>query len=279
MRRLMGVFLVLLAPGCKSKSGERAEAQFIKLKERQAAEAKAKAAAREKFLAPQGEAVQLPAPYAESEATVILPDGPCPEGWWALFGGPAPGDNKEEQKANAARRKELADAARARRYLIKLRGQTVKASAWDEPKGKFDIEVAGTIDCTDSIGRIAIAWSEVKAGDPGTSAAKDGAEVTQNLWMAKPVTFALPMRSTSEAREWDKKNRFGLSARVAFTPGRVEVDRKTKKVGKVSEKAAGETLSFGGGVEDWGAGRLVHAQVLGLRVAVEGEKTQLFETR
>jgi hypothetical protein len=139
--------------------------------------------------------------------------------------------------------------------------------------------VKGTIDCTDSMGHVAIAWTEAKAGDPGNSAAKEGSEVTQNVWNALPVTFELPITSLTEAKTFNDANRFGLSARVAFTPGKVEVDKKLKKVPKVTEQAAGETLTIGGGTEDWGAGRLLHAELLGIRVATDREKKQLFDQK
>ncbi len=278
MRRIITLLVVASALSCKP-SGNKVEKQLAELKAKQAAEAQAKADARDKRLNPQVEAVKLDAPYDDTQATVILPDGPCPEGLWALFGGTAPGDTPAEQKANAAKRGELAAAAKAKQYIVKLRGTPVKLSAYDAPKGKFDVEVAGTIDCTDSIGRIAIAWTKTRAGDPGNSAGKEGAEVTQNVWLAEPVVFELPMKSLNEAKEWDTANRFGLSARVAFKPGKVEVDKKSKRVAKVTEKAHGETLAFGGGSEDWGAGRMLHADVLGIRVATQGEKTQLFEKK
>ena len=134
-------------------------------------------------------------------------------------------------------------------------------------------------DYTDSFGHVALAWTAAKAGDPGNSAAKQDAEITQNYWVAQPVTFSIPMKSMAEAKEWANSNRIGLSARVVFKLGKVEVDKKLHKVAKVTEKAAGETISIGGGTEDWGAGRLVRVELIGLRVAVDKEKTQLFEKK
>ena len=40
-----------------------------------------------------------------------------------------------------------------------------------------------------------------------------------------------------------------------------------------------ETISIGGGNEDWGAGRMVHADLVGLRVASDHEKTELFQKK
>ncbi len=275
MRRLLVLSLVVGLSACSGGSSRTAD-QLAALQKKKEAEAKAK---KEDKLEPIAvEVVKLDPPYDDSQATVIVPDGPCPEGFWALFQGDVPGADAAEKKANAARRKELVEAARSKKYIVKLRAPAqVVLSPYDAPSGKFTIDVHGTIDCTDSIGRIAIAWTDATAGDPGASAAKQGAEVTQNVWTAQPVKFELLIKSLTEAKEFNDKNRFGLSARVGFGLGKVEVDKKSKRTSKVATKAEGESLSFGGGVEDWGAGRLVHADLLGVRVATEREKKQLFE--
>lgn len=280
MRLLLVSLLVVMVSGCSGKGGSetRAQEQLAALQKKKEADAKARKDKDEKLEALPTEVIKLDAPYDDSQATVILPDAPCPEGFWALFNGEVPGSTPEEKKANAAKKKDLAEAARGKKYIVKLRAPTqVVLSPYDAPNGKFTIDVQGTIDCTDSIGRIALAWTEAKAGDPGNSAAKDGAEITQNMWMAPSVKFELPIKSLTEAKEFNDKNRFGLSARVGFGLGKTEIDKKLKKVAKVSEKAAGETLSFGGGNEDWGAGRLVRVDLLGVRVATDREKKQLFE--
>lgn len=226
------------------------------------------------------EKISLPAPYGDSESTLITNEGPCPDGLWALFKGDVPGANKEEKKANEAKRAELVKALHDKQFLVKLRApDEVNLKAFDAPKGEFPLEVAGKIECTDSIGHIAIAWTAAKAGDPGNSAAKQDAEITQNYWMAQPVTFALPFKTMNEAKEWSNANRISLKARVVFKLGKTEVDKKLKKIAKVTEKAAGETISIGGGTEDWGAGRMVHAELVGLRVATNKEKDQLFEKK
>lgn len=278
MRRLVASFLVVTLMACPSGGGSRASEQLAALKKKQEADAKAKKDKAEKLEPLPTEVLRLDAPYDDTQATVIIPDGPCPEGFWALFPGEAPGSSPEEKKANAAKRKELAFAARAKKYIVKLRAPAqVVLSPYDAPNGKFTIDVHGTIDCTDPLGRIALAWTDAKAGNPGNSAAKADAEISQNVWFAEPAHFELSITSLTEAKEFGDKNRFGLSARVAFGLGKVEVDRKMKRVAKVSEKVAGETLAFGGGNEDWGAGRLVRAELLGIRVATDREKKQVAE--
>jgi hypothetical protein len=276
MRFLLASLVVIVALGCSKGSSSRTADQLAALQKKKEQEAKEKK--KDKLEPLPTEVIKLDPPYDDTQATVIVPDGPCPEGFWALFGGDAPGENPEEKKANAARRKELAEAARARKYIVKLRAPTqVVLSPYDAPQGKFTIDVLGTVDCTDGLGRIAIAWTPPKAGDPGNSAAKAEAEFSQNVWMAEPVKFELPIKALTEAKEFNDKNKFGLSARVAFSPGKTEVDKKLKRVARVSEKAAGETLTFGGGSEDWGAGRLLKAELIGIRVATDREKKTLLE--
>ncbi len=277
---LVGGCVALLGlTGCPSDATKKTADKLKALEEHKAAE-KQKADQKEMLADLPKDVVRLDPPWEDSSYVLLRADGACPDNFWALFGGEAPGANKEEKKANNAKRAELAKVLRAQTYLVKLRApDEVKLGAFDATKNEFPLEVIGTIDCTDSMGHVAIAWSAVKAGDPGASAAKEGAEVTQNIWMAQPMKFTLPMKGMADAKEFDQKNRLGLSARVFFKLGKGEIDKKLKKMAKVVEKAHGETLTIGGGVEDWGAGRMVRAEGVGIRVASEKEKTSLIERK
>ena len=97
--------------------------------------------------------------------------------------------------------------------------------------------------------------------------------------MADKVKFAIPFKTMNEAKEWQKASGLSLKARVVFKLGKGEIDHKYKKIAKVTEKAAGETISIGGGMEDWGAGRMVKAELIGLRVAANKEKDQIGEKK
>lgn len=276
MRGLLAAFLVVTLFACSQNTSSRTADQLAALQKKKEQDAKEKK--KDKLEALPLEVVKLDPPYDDTQATPILPDGPCPDGFWALFGGDVPGATPEEKKANAAKRKELAEQVKKGKYIVKLRAPAqVVLSPYDQAAGKFTVDVHGTIDCTDALGRIAIAWTDAKADDPGNSAAKADADFTQNVWLAAPVQFDLNIKSISEAKEFNDKNKFGLSARVAFAPGKTEIDKKVRKVAKVSEKVAGETLAFGGGTEDWGAGRLLKAEVIGIRLATDREKKQLAE--
>jgi hypothetical protein len=276
MTRTAFVLLLSLAASC-TDSNERTKAALEALQQKHAEEAKA---AKKTPAAAPVETLRLPAPYDEADSLVVVPDGPCPDGLWALFPGDAPGSTPDEKKANAAQRTELAQRFATRTLLVKLHApSTVTLSPYDAPNGRFVIEVAGTVDCTDALGRIALAWTDAKATTPPNSAAKEGAELAQNIWVAPALRYEWPLVSLSEAKAFNEKNRLGLSARVAMTPGKVEVDRKLKKVGKVNEKVAGQTLAFGGGTEDWGAGRLLRGTVLGVRLASDREKVELLNKR
>ena len=279
-RLVLGGCAVLLGlTGCPGDASKKTSERQKALAERKAAD-KTKAEHKELLTELPTDVVRLDKPWEDSAYVPIRADGPCPDNFWALFSGDVPGANKDEKKANAAKRAELAKALREQTYLVKLRGpDEVKLFPFDAPKNEFPIEVFGTIDCTDSMGRVAIAWSAVKAGDPGASAAKEGAEVTQNVWLAQPLKFPLTMKGMADAKEFESKNRLGLSARIFFKLGKTEIDKKLKKLAKVVEKAAGETLTIGGGVEDWGAGRMVRAEGFGIRVASEKEKTTLIEKK
>lgn len=276
--RLLAVSVVAVVLfGCPEDRAKRAEKQLAQLKEKQEAE---KAAKKEDKLVAPVEVVKLDAPYDDISSERLVPDGPCPEGLWALIPGEAPGATPEEKKANAARRAEVAKTLEGKRFMFRLRAPNqVTLKPHDAAAGVLPIEVLGTVDCTDSAGRVALAWTDAKAMPPNASAAKEGSEFVQNMWLAPPVAFTLPIKSMSEAKEFTQNNALGLTARVVFTLGKGEVDKKLRKVAKVTEKAAGETLTIGGGTEDWGAGRLVRVELVGLRVAVDQEKKQLYELK
>lgn len=263
---------------CPENRAKRAEKQLADLKAKQEAEKLAKSA--EEKLAPVVPAVQLDPPYDDHTSERLTPDGQCPEGLWALVPGEAPGATPEEKKANAARRAELAKSFEGKKFMYRLRApHQVVLKPHDAANGVLPIEVLGTVDCTDSGGHIAIAWTDAKAGMPEASAAKQDADWVQNIWNAPPIAFTLPIKSMSEAKAFQQNNALALTARVVFTFKKGEVDKKLRKVPKVKETAAGETLSFGGGMEDWGAGRLVRAELVGVRVAIDQEKKQIFELK
>ena len=276
---LIGCTLLLGLTGCPSDGSKKMADKQKALDEKKAA-LKSSAEQKEMLAELPKDVVRLDKPWEDSAYVLLRADGACPDHFWALFGGEAPGATKEEKKANAAKRPELAKALREQTYLVKLRApDDVKLFPFDATKNEFPLEVMGTIDCTDSMGHVAIAWTAAKAGDPGSSAAKEGADVSQNIWMAQPMKFTLPMKGMADAKEFDTKNRLGLSARIFFKLGKGEIDKKLKKIPKVVEKAAGETLTIGGGTEDWGAGRMVRAEGVGVRVASEKEKTSLIERK
>jgi hypothetical protein len=273
------LFLTILLVACNSPDGKM-NSKIEALKKKQEDIKKEKAKAEDALVPLAKEVIKLSAPYEEGDSIVLVPDGPCPEGFWSLFSGTAPGATAEEKKANEAKRKELATKLQSANYLVKYRGaQLIKMAEFNAPKGYFEVASAGSIDCHDSIGNVTISWTNAKAGDPGNSAAKEGAELRQLYWLAPTVDFTIPASSLTAAKEFEQKNKFAMSARVAGTFGKTEVHKKLIKVGKVQEKAAGETIGYGGGLEDWGAGRLLRLQVAGFRVATQLEAVELYETK
>lgn len=228
-------------------------------------------AEQEKKQGPAVEKVKLDPFWDDSSYLKVVSEGACPEGIWALFPGQAPGEDEAAKKANEGRRNELAARFREAKLLLRLRAPEVALSEFDAPRGSFPLQLPGSLDCSDSSGRLTIAWAPAKAITPPSSAAKQGAEVQQNLWVAEPLSFQLPMRTMAEAQEFKDKHRFDLTARLVLKLGRTEVDKKMFRTAKVTQ---GE-LSIGGGLEDWGAGRLVRAELLGLRLAKDFEQTPL----
>jgi hypothetical protein len=266
--------VALVLTGCSDRK-KKAEQLQLALEAEKAAK-KAADEAKEQPAPTKVESAHLEAFWDDSSHIKVSADAACPEGMWALFPGDAPGTDPAEKKANGARRGELAKKLREATFVAKLRAPSgVVLKEYDAPKGYFPLEVLGTIDCVDSGGHIAIAWSPAKAVAPGNSAAKEGAEVSQNMWQAEPFHYTLPMKSVGEAKEWRTKHQFDLDTRIVFKLGKVQVDKKLFKTSKVT---SGE-ITLGGGMEDWGAGRMVVAEVEGVRVATDHEKTAIIEKK
>jgi hypothetical protein len=270
--------VALLALGC----GDKKDARWVEQQEKANDEAKAKVKAeRQKkedaLYGPKTTDTGPKDPFWDDSTLVpIENERACPEGVWALFPGKAPGTEKEEQKKNEAQRADLIKKLKSTRFVTHLKPPNdTKLEEYDAPKGHFPVTVSGLVDCTDSAGHLVIAFTQAKAITPPSSAAKQGAEVTLRIWDAKPTIFILPMKSMSDAKDWKSHHQFDLEARVVYTLGKPEVDRKMFKTSKVS--SAGMTM--GGGAEDWGAGRAIHAVVEGTRLTTDKGRTVLEDTR
>lgn len=279
--KVVALGLLGLVSACSSKGAEQRMQERMKqeeeLKKKQRAEKAAREAAENP---PPPPPVKLDSYWDDPAYVKLVPDGACPDGFWALFPGDAPGADAAAKKENAAKRADLAKSLREKTYVIKLNpANGVSLKDYEPPAGRFPIEVVGTVDCSDSIGRVAIVWGEnAKATNPGNSAAKEGAEVAQNVWTAQPMRYYLPMKM-AEAKEFSAKHKVDLGARLVFKLGKTEVDKKIFRTSKISEKTVAGDLSFGGGAEDWGAGRMVRAERVGVRLSVDREATALTENK
>ncbi len=271
---ITGLLTVTLAfSGCDDGS-ER-------MKERQEALDRAKAAQKEKDAqarAPKGPAENRPLhPFWDDPSFVVVRhEAACPEGLWSLFPGRAPGGDDETRKQNESRRSELAAALRDKTFVARLRGPpAVDLKDFDAPKGHVPLELAGLVECEDSIGHIAIAFTAPKAIDPKASALEEGNTLVQSIWTAPAQPFALPMPNLSDGRNFVQKHRLGMEGFVVFRLGKPEVHRKRVKVKRVTQ---GE-VTMGGTTDDFGAGRLVRADVQGTRVLAHPGPLVVVDTR
>lgn len=196
-------------------------------------------------------------------------DATCPEGLWALFPGKVPGEGAEKE-ANQAKRAELAKKLRETTFTVRLRGgMGVTVKDFNAAEMKIPVEVAGSIDCTDTLGRITIAWGNTKA------VSRTDTPLPVNYWQSQPLGYPLEQKSSAEAKEFLAQHRFDIYTRLQVKVKDATTDRKMLPVPQVSETGdqVGERL------EDWGAGRLVRMQVQAVRIAVDQEKTPVLENR
>lgn len=266
MRGLLGAFtLAAFATACGDKKED-----WVAQHQRQQDEAKAqlKQQRAQKDAAPiSGASAPFQDPFFDAANLVRLTsDSACPQNFWALFPGEVPGDGTERAK-NKQEKPALEKAVRAAWYVVKLHGSDVHLLEYDAPNARYPVEVAGHIDCQDSMGHIAVAWTPPKAIDPPHSAGLRDALVVQSLWTSEPMRFQLPMKSMSDARDFQQKHQLDLDARIILKLEKAEVHRKMIKPPGAKQ------------AEDWGAGRLIHATVQATRLATDHNATTLLDER
>jgi hypothetical protein len=227
---------------------------------------------------PKEEAVKLDVFWDDPSYTVIGDQAPCPEGFWALFGGDPPGATKEEQKANLAKKADLKKGLEAKTFLVHLQsGDEVSLGDYSNAKGELDINVKATVLCkSPSLENVTIAFGPVKAQLP------PGRDFGQYFWLGDPVKFPAKV-PFSQVAEFRSKHRLDLDARIVFTAGKAEQHKKLIKSTETAEEKA-ERKKFdipgkAGGMDDWGAGWVMHAEVKGVRVAADRGKTELAAVR
>lgn len=255
----LGVVLAL-AGGCTDSKTKMAEAQ------------KARAAAKKAFEdaeeakrnagKPKIEPAKLE-PFWDDPAYLRVKTGkPCPEGLWALFP-ETPGEGAEKT-ANEAKRAELAAKMRSSTFVAVLPFDSgVTLRKYNAKKKALTVQVDGVMECFDGLGLLAVAWGQPAKAVRPPQPDDDEEEISQQaVWRAQPLTFALPFPTAAEAQKFRESQGVGVEARVVFTLGKVDVDKRGKK-----------------GEVDWGAGRLVHVDIVGVRIATDHEKLQLAEQR
>jgi hypothetical protein len=264
---LLGL-LLLGGAACTDQKKKIQEAQ----KERAAARKALEEAdeAKRKAALPKIEPAQLEPFWSDSAYVKVSTGKPCPEGLWALFP-QTPGEGAA-QEANQARRAELLAKVRATTFYAVLPfGTGVTLRKYNPKKKRLTVEVEGVVECFDGAGLFTLAWGQpAKPVGPKGSDDDDEPGTPQRVWRARPLLFPLPFASAAEAKAFAEKEGLGAEARVVFTLGKVAVDKKVVKTPHPTEDGpSGEDAM------DWGAGRLVHVNLLGVRVARDHEKVEL----
>jgi hypothetical protein len=212
---------------------------------------------------PKIEPAHLDPPWDDPAYLKVTSGKPCPDGVWAMFS-TAPGEDAE-QAANEKKRPELLPKVKEGTYATVLNVDTgVKVLPYNTKKKVLPIEVDGLVECTDGVGMVSMAWGEpAKVLRPK----KDEAEETspQSVWRAKPISFALPFDSQAEASAFVEGPGAGLQVRLVYKVRKVQEDKHLVKteLGKV----------------DFGAGRLMHVDLVAARLATEHEKTAVVEKK
>jgi hypothetical protein len=268
-----GVALVSLALclGCTDKTEKMKERQKIRDEEKKAFEKQALDA--QKSAAPKVDAAKLDAAWDSPDFVKIANGKKCPEGLWALFPS-TPGEDGEKD-ANEKKKPELAEKMKQATYVAVLHhGLGVTLGKYDKKKKALTVSVEGVLACFDGLGLLSVAFGEgAKPLRPPKGQGGDAEMSPQAVWNAKPLVFSVPFEDPLEAKVFSQGEGLGTDARIVFTLGKTEVDEKLEKV------PGNEEAGTKGGTVDWGAGRLVHATVKGVRLASDHEKHLLVESR
>ncbi|MBS1153812.1 MAG: hypothetical protein H6Q89_5510 [Myxococcaceae bacterium] len=259
-KALMVLVVLAAAGGCTDQKQKMAEAQKARAEAKKAFEAAEEA--RRNAGKPKIEPAKLEPFWADPAYLRVKTGKPCPEGMWALFP-ETPGEGAEKE-ANEARRAELAAKVRGSTFVAVLPFDTgVTLRKYNAKKKALTVQVDGVMECFDGLGLLAVAWGDPAKAVRPPQPDDDEEEATQQaVWRAQPLTFALPFRTAAEAQAFRENQGVGLEARIVFTLGKIAIDKRGKK-----------------GEVDWGAGRLVHVDLVGVRIATDHEKLQLAELR
>ncbi len=234
------------------------------------------AEAKRKAAIPVVEAAKLDPPWDDPKYQRVATGKPCPEGLWALFA-PVPGEG-EEQKKNAALKDELGKKVREGTYVTNLRlSNGVKVHPYNAKKKTTTVEIDGLVECTDGLGMVSVAWGEPAKPfrPPGGGGDDDDEALTpQSVWRARPLLMKLPFATKAEAAKFAEGAGTLLEARLVYTLGKPDQD---KHVVKTSRLAQEDGTRPGEDAMDWGAGRLVHVDLIGVRLSTDHEKVAVVE--
>ena len=274
-----GTSLLLLAvltcgSGCVDNKTKMKEAQKKRDAEKKTQEDKE--AARLKALQPKVDRAKLDSFWDDPSFVKVSLGRPCPEGLWSIF--PATPGEGAEQTRNEAKRAELDEKMKSSTFVVLLsHGNGVTMRKYNPKKKTLTVEVDGLVECYDGLGLLSVAWGQ--PAKPFRPPAPDDDEEEamtspQAVWRAQPLLFPLPFPNAVEANKFRDQAGLGIETRLVFKLGKIDVDKKKLKTGKPLPDAGAVKEEL-----DWGAGRLVHVDVLGVRVGTDFEKTLLAEKR
>jgi hypothetical protein len=257
---------LVAAPGCQNQDKKMEEKQRKRDVEKKGFEVAKEA--KQKAAAPKLDRAALDAPWAGPEYLEVGNGTRCPEGLWALFP-EAPGEGPERE-ANEAKRAELLQKVKGATFsaLLPL-GGVVAVGKYNAKKKTLPVRIEGVIACFDGLGLLSFALTHPTK--PQRPKPQDTELSPQAVWRARDLIIPLPFESAAAAKEFTSGPGTGLEARVVFTAGEVEVDKKLIKPPKPVEgqPALSDTPV------DWGAGRLVHVELVGVRIGVDHEKVEV----
>lgn len=188
----------------------------------------------------------------------------CPKDFWAVLKVPAPGSDEFERKSHEDKRAELAKTIRATTYVADL--NDFELSEYDFKKQQFVLSVATVFFCKiEDVGSTSVALAPAKVGEDRTGMMRGEENIAgRAVWRAEPLRFVLKVPE-KEAKQFREDNAKSFKVEVAF-----------KVIGSDQHKVM--VRNQFNDKEDVGAGSLLKATPLGVRVVAADEKVPRVDT-
>ncbi len=200
--------------------------------------------------------------WSAPDVVVFRDHQPCPDGLWSVFPGDAPGEDEFARHESASHRAELATRIRSTRFLLAVNDvNSAQLGNYNFSTHSFTLTLypdGDVVACTNGdAGGSAQARSEIAIGlnsarSVDMTPGNDGL-VGFHTWEITPLRFRVSVPQ-GDAEEFAERHRNTLNFQMGWRVGGARIDRRMAR-----DQASRE-------LDDYGAGRLIQATAVAVRV-------------